>query len=181
MQTWELNGITLCTMPGLFSWQTLDEGTALLLDTVRFAPGERVLDLGCGCGVIGLTAAQGAGYVTLTDDSLLATHCTQAGIERNGFARAEVFAGDLFGGLPETMRGTFDRIVSNPPFHRGFETDSQVVRGLIEQAGKWLDKEGKVTIVGNTFLRYDRLLEKVFGRVRTLAENPRFAVWEAQK
>jgi len=180
MQTRQFGEVIICTVPGLFSWDTLDEGTALLLDNLSIAPGERVLDIGCGYGVIGLTAAaRGADYVVLSDDSLLAAHCAYAGMQQNGFANVEVTAGNLFGGLPDTMRGTFDHIVSNPPFHHGFETDTQVMRRLCSEAGDWLHKSGKLTVVGNTFLRYDRLLRESFGRVRTIVENTRYAVWEA--
>ena len=46
------------TTPELFSPRGLDRGTEAMLSTVTFAPGERVLDLGCGCGVVGILAAK---------------------------------------------------------------------------------------------------------------------------
>jgi 16S rRNA (guanine1207-N2)-methyltransferase len=52
---------------------------------------------------------------------------------------------------------------------------------LILEAGAWLAGGGRLVIVANAFLRYDRLLREQFTRVRTVAENNRYAVWEAKK
>jgi 16S rRNA (guanine1207-N2)-methyltransferase len=178
-------GLTLSTLPGVFSWQALDDGTAFLLDHLTITPGERVLDVGCGYGVIGLTAAvRGAGQVTLTDDSLLATHCTRESIKNNrarfGTAQVDVVIGDLFTGIGDQK---FNLIVSNPPFHQQFETDMQVTRRLIREAVAHLLPGGRLLIVANVFLRYDKLMRDSFGNenVRTVAETPRYAVWEATK
>ena len=174
--------LDLWTAPGIFSWQALDAGTALLIDALGESA-ERpanVLDVGCGVGVIGLAllARQLADRVTLTDDQLLAVRCARLNAEPFG-GRATVAAGDLFAGLSATARGTFDRIVSNPPFHQGFMTDDQVARRLIAEAGGWLIAGGRLTIVGNGFLPYERLLKESFGAVVRLRETPQFTVWEA--
>ncbi len=178
-------GLSLSTLPGVFSWQGLDDGTAFLLDHMAIVPGERVLDVGCGYGIIGLTAAmRGAAQVTLTDDSLLATYCARASIDSNqtlfSTAKVEVAVGDLFAGIAAQR---FNLIVSNPPFHQQFETDMQVTRRLIREAVSHLLPGGRLLIVANVFLRYDKLMRDSFGgdNVRTVAENTRYAVWEAIK
>lgn len=179
MQQRIIAGLPLWTMPGVFSWQGLDEGTAFLLECLSIAAGARVLDVGCGYGVIGLTtAARGAGEVIMTDDSLLAAGCAAASVETSGFANVSVVAADLFDGLESKQK--FDLIVSNPPFHQGFEADTNVARRLIIESGTWLAPGGRLVIVANVFLRYDRLMRESFSRVRTVAENSRYAVWEAK-
>ncbi len=59
----ETRGLMLLirTQVGVFSWERLDTGTRLLLDAMEVHAGERVLDLGCGYGVLGLVAARLAG------------------------------------------------------------------------------------------------------------------------
>lgn len=47
---------TLATLPGVFAGTRIDVGTELLLAHLDVESGERVLDVGCGAGVIGLTA-----------------------------------------------------------------------------------------------------------------------------
>ncbi|MHB8628302.1 MAG: methyltransferase [Aggregatilineales bacterium] len=179
MQQFTIANLPIWSMPGVFSWQGLDDGTAFLLDNLSIVPGERVLDVGCGYGVIGLTAAvRGAGEVTLTDDSLLAAGCAHASVESARCANVTIVAGDLFDGLERKQK--FDLIVSNPPFHQGLEADTNVARRLIRESGAWLAQGGRLIIVGNVFLRYDRLIRESFPHVRTVAENTRYAVWEAK-
>lgn len=180
MQQFTIADLPIWSMPGVFSWKSLDDGTAFLLDHLSIAPGERVLDVGCGYGVIGLTAAvRGASDVTLIDDNLLAVGCAQMNVEACGLANVRVVSGDLFDGLEAKQE--FDLIVSNPPFHQGFEADTSLARRLIRESEAWLAANGRLLIVGNFFLRYDRLMREHFSRVRTVAENTRHAVWEAKK
>jgi len=56
--------LTLETHPGIFSWDAIDEGTTLLLDHMEIEPGSRVWDVGCGYGVIGLSAALAGAGIT---------------------------------------------------------------------------------------------------------------------
>jgi 16S rRNA (guanine1207-N2)-methyltransferase len=77
--------IPVVTMPGLFSWEHLDDGTAFLMEHVAFEPGQDVLDVGSGNGVLGIAAALSgnasgntSGRVTLTDDNLLAVRCARS-------------------------------------------------------------------------------------------------------
>jgi 16S rRNA (guanine1207-N2)-methyltransferase len=39
------------SLPGVFAYDRLDAGTALLLQQMDLQGGERVLDIGCGCGI----------------------------------------------------------------------------------------------------------------------------------
>src|SRR5258706_1586060 len=111
----EVNGqaITLATMPGIFSWEHLDDGTAFLLENLEIEPGQTVLDVGAGYGIIGLTLAPQAKSVTLTDDNLLALRTAQANVELNGLQNVSIEPSDVYSALKGRK---FDLIVSNPPF-----------------------------------------------------------------
>ena len=52
-----LGALHLFSLPGIFSFDRLDDATRLLLAQLRVSPADRLLDLGCGCGVLGLVAA----------------------------------------------------------------------------------------------------------------------------
>lgn len=81
-------------------------------------PGERVLDLGTGSGIVAIAAARGgAGHVVATDINPAAVRCAAGNVRRYGLeVRVQIRQGDLF----EPVRGEqFDLIVSNPPFFRG--------------------------------------------------------------
>ena len=61
-------GFHLRTLPGIFAYDRLDEGTALLLEHLQVPEQCSVLDVGCGYGIIGLVAKRlGAAQVDMVD------------------------------------------------------------------------------------------------------------------
>lgn len=180
----EAAGLRLFGMPGVFSWEELDDGTAHLLDTLDHAlcAGRRVLDMGCGYGVIGLAAARhGAAAVDMVDSSWLALECASHGIRANGLsAVCRAWASDLYSDVgPEP----YDLILSNPPFHAGHAVDTEAAAELIGGARQRLVPGGRLRLVANLFLPYDRLMAEVFGaeQVRALYEGSRYRVLEATR
>lgn len=171
--------LTLHTHPGIFSWDGLDIGTKLLLDCLTVQPGNRVWDVGCGAGVIGLAAAlAGAGEVLLSDVNLLAVRYAQQNAERNGLAdRVQVLAAD---GL-DPQRGCFDLIVSNPAFHAGQQVDTTMADALIQRAAPLLNPGGRLLLVANRFLAYDKKMQQYYKTVTRLADTPQFHVLEARQ
>ncbi len=167
------------SLPGVFSYDHLDQGTHMLLQAARVAPGSSVLDVGCGYGVIGLAAAaEGAGRVHLVDNDLLAIASCSATLSVNGISCAQAFAGDL---LAPVSSDRYDQILSNPPFHAGQAVDYQVAQALIGQSYQALAPGGQLVIVANRFIRYDRLIDSIFGNVSTLAESGKFHVFSGLK
>ena len=65
----EVNGVRLfvCSSPALFSPRGLDRGTALMLAHADIRPGMKLLDLGCGTGVVGAYAAKCGAQVWMSD------------------------------------------------------------------------------------------------------------------
>jgi len=177
VQQHDFGGLPLWTMPGIFSWDHLDDGTAMLLDALEVEGGESVLDVGCGNGVIGLTLkARGAGAVTLTDENLLAVRCSRRNAET--LPDVEVLAGDVYGSVAGR---TFDLIVSNPPFHQKFDVDTNVAHRIMREALEMLTPGGRLVIVANAFLKYGEVMEEHLARVRELANDGRYVVIEGRK
>jgi 16S rRNA (guanine1207-N2)-methyltransferase len=165
---------TIHNLPGVFSYNELDEGTALLLDNLAVPNGSRVLDFGCGYGIIGLVAASlGAGQVDLVDADLLAVTSSRENIRINGIEDITAFPAD---GLAWAKDRTYDLLVTNPPFHNGKEVDFDITEAFIEQAPRVLNPGGKLVLVANRFLRYTLQLKSSFGNVDLLAKNNRFHV-----
>jgi 16S rRNA (guanine1207-N2)-methyltransferase len=166
---------TIVTMPGVFSWDHLDDGTALLLDHLDVEPDTDVLDIGCGYGIIGLVAAHAGARVTMVDDDLLAVRCASASVEVN-----ELDCGVLASDLTEAVRDqTFDLVLSNPPFHQGVDVTTGIAVQMIHEVPAVLRPGGRLRIVANRFLPYHRDMRDVFGHVYTVAENARYAVLES--
>jgi len=128
---------------GTFSSHGLDPGTALLIENLALRPTDRVLDLGCGWGAIGVAAAKSAtaGHVVLTDVNRRAARLARENLERNRVTNAEVRVGSLFA----PVRGEqFDVIATNPPFHAGRE----LILKLLGGAPDHLRTDGRLVLVG---------------------------------
>ena len=135
--------LTFVVDTGVFSAHGLDPGTALLIENLTLRSTDRVLDLGCGWGAIGVAAAKSAtdGHVILTDVNRRAARLARQNLERNHVTNAEVRVGSLFA----PVRGDlFDVIATNPPFHAGRELVLRMLAGAPEH----LAPDGRVVLVG---------------------------------
>lgn len=166
----------LHTRPGVFSWEHLDEATALLGDCMRVEPGESVLDLGCGAGALGIAAARasGTGRVLLVDADADAVRCAEHNVALARCANATVRASDVADAVGAEER--FDVVVSNPPFHLGKGTDLTLPQAFIEGAWGALRPGGRLYLVANRTLPYERLIHAIFGEVRVAHDGQRFKV-----
>ncbi len=168
--------LAVAALPGVFSAGRLDEGTALLLETFVAPIAGRVLDMGCGAGVIGATLKKRnpALAVDMVDNSALAVTASEWTLRESGLS-ARVHASDGF----SAVTGTYNWIISNPPFHDGIATDYRFTEKFIADAKRFLKPGGRLRIVANAHLGYAPRIEQVFGNCRTVAETTRFRVYEA--
>ena len=171
---------TVYTRPGVFSWKRLDAGTRLLLSVLHVRPSDHVLDIGCGYGIIGMFAARHAidGRVTMVDVDTLACECARASLAHNGFEHVQVLWGD---GLAAVAGQRFTLIVSNPPFHSGYAVSFDAAEGFVRESYDALQPRGRLVLVANRFLPYNRLMARCFGQVTTLLQTPHYHVLSAQK
>jgi 16S rRNA (guanine1207-N2)-methyltransferase len=168
------NSFQIYSLPGVFSYDRLDEGTEMLLSALKISPGTHVLDVGCGYGIIGLAAAfQGAQWVDLVDNNLLAVASSQENITLNHLTNARAIPGDL---LSPIGLKKYDLILSNPPFHTGHAVDFQVADTMITQSYEALEPGGQIILVANRFIRYDRLIKQTFGNISYLVESGKYHV-----
>ena len=165
----------LRTAPGLFSPGHVDRGTAAMLSAVTFEPGQRVLDLGCGCGVVGLLAAKkcGAENVWLVDVDPLAVAIARENAQRNGVPQVTCLVSDGLSALDVTG---FDLILSNPPY----QSDFRVAKGFIEKGFNRLKIGGRLMMVTKRRAWYENKLRAIFGGVK-VREIDGYFVFEAQR
>ena len=163
------------TYPGVFAAGRLDEGTALLLSALPAVPSRaRVLDYGCGSGVIGaaIVAQEPAVLLTMLDSDAVALEAA-----RENVPGARVMLGTS---LSDVGTETFDLIVSNPPLHQGIAEDHALLESLVRDAPARLGSGGLLQMVVQRRVPLERLLAEHFGGVQVVAENSRFRVWRAQ-
>ncbi|EIR1236475.1 16S rRNA (guanine(1207)-N(2))-methyltransferase RsmC [Salmonella enterica] len=171
---YNIDGLTIKTLPGVFSRDGLDVGSQLLLSTLTPHTKGKVLDVGCGVGVLSAALASHSPKVRLTlcDVSAPAVEASRATLAANGL-EGEVFASNVF----SEVKGRFDMIISNPPFHDGMQTSLDAAQTLIRGAVRHLNSGGELRIVANAFLPYPKILDETFGFHEVIAQTGRFKVY----
>jgi len=147
-----LGPVALGSAPGVFSRAKLDDGTRTLIAfaQARAPDVERVLDLCCGIGPLGLWAAGrwSNAEVLLVETNVVAVHWARKNAAALGFSgRVAVVEHDGLEGLPlaKMWTGKTDLALVNPPTHR----DTDALRRLLAPLGIWLRPGGTAFIVAN--------------------------------
>ncbi|MDT0583444.1 methyltransferase [Brumicola blandensis] len=186
VRTYSVNGkeLKVFSLPGVFGHKQFDPGTQLLLQ--QFEPRSdkllnlkgQVLDFACGTGIIGtyLALMNQKVKVTMSDVSALAVYCAEQTLSLNS-VEGKVIASD---GMKQ-VDGTFDHVVSNPPFHTGVHTNYTITQQFIAQAHKQTRPRGTLDIVANKFLPYSEAMNAVYFRAKTLVSTNKFNIYEAAK
>ncbi len=166
--------LNIWTKPGIFGWQKLDAGSAFLidhLDTVFTEPPQRVLDLGCGYGYLTLMAAKHwpASHFTATDNNITAVEACARNLRAAGID-GEVLCSDA----GDTLAGPFDVLLCNPPFHAGFDVETDLTEKFLAAAARLLAPGGRALFVVNLFIGLETRAKRHFRRVNMVAANRSF-------
>jgi 16S rRNA (guanine1207-N2)-methyltransferase len=171
------SALGLWSQPGVFSWDRLDPGTALLLRHLPPLAGAGA-DFGCGVGLLSLAVLKstGAQKLALVDADRRAIDAARRNVEdpRAGFAWR-----DLRSPWPELK--DLDFVVMNPPFHEGGHDDPGLGGVFIRRAAEALRKGGTLWMVANRRLPYEAALEDVFAKVKTVEQTDGYKVFEARQ
>lgn len=170
----------LYSRPGVFSWDHIDEATTILADVMQVQAGDSVLDLGCGCGALGVVAASlsGGGPLTMVDADVEAVRSATRSADANGVANYRALTSDV---ATAVLDERFDVVVTNPPFHVGKTTDLNVPMQFISDAWEVLVHGGRLFLVANRTLPYEQAIKHRFGNVAKLHDGPRFKVLTATR
>lgn len=163
------------TEADVFSPHGADRGTLAMLSVVKLEEQDKILDLGCGYGLVGIWAAKqiGAEQVVMCDISETAVKVARKNCERNGVGVA-VYQSDGLKDLSQELK--FTKILSNPPYHEDFS----VPKGFIELGYKRLITGGVMYMVTKRRDWYYNKLKTVFGGVR-VEEIDGYYVFTAEK
>ncbi|MFG2292970.1 methyltransferase [Streptomyces sp. NPDC048603] len=183
-------GLTVVNHAGVFCADRLDIGTRFFLRHLPAgggaAPG-RIVDLGCGNGIVGTAAALAHpdAEVLFTDESYQAVASAEATYRANERAGvgsrsggAEFRVGDGLAGVPA---GSVDLVLNNPPFHSHQATTDATALRMFAQARRALRPGGELWVVGNRHLGYHVRLRRLFGNCELVASDPKFVVLRAVK
>ncbi|WP_370072366.1 methyltransferase [Streptacidiphilus sp. MAP5-3] len=184
-ETGLLAGRTVTNHAGIFSAERLDIGTRFFLEHLPTSEGAgRVVDLGCGNGILGLAAglANPDAELTFVDESFGAVASAEetfrANVPEATARRARFLAGD---GAGDLAPGSVDLVLNNPPFHSYQAATDATAHRMFAGARRALRTGGELWVVGNRHLGYHVRLRRIFGNCRTVAGNPKFVILRAVK
>jgi D-alanine-D-alanine ligase-like ATP-grasp enzyme/precorrin-6B methylase 2 len=169
---------------------TPPQSTVDLAKILDIKPGDRVLELGCGSGLLSIAAAMaGADIVFATDLDPFALDTTLSNARHNGVGhRIEARAGSWYEALPETEKKTkFDVIIATPPQTPGLMPFGPKYGGMdgtkhllpiVQEAPAYLQPEtGRIWILAISLANPRILLKKLrerFAEVAVVKETDRF-------
>lgn len=170
-------GLGLWTQPGVFSWDRVDPGSALLVKTLPPMAGKGA-DLGAGIGLLAhaVLASPKVEQLTLVEIDGRAVEAAKRNV---GDPRAQVLWADVrsTGIAPASL----DFVVMNPPFHDAGTEDKALGQAFIRQAASLLRKGGVLWLVANRHLPYEHVLGELFRNVQPRADTGGYKVIEAIK
>ena len=125
---------------GVFNKKGLDFGTRVLLENIDINNKNSFLDVGCGCGPIGMYILLNKpnSVVDMIDVNDRAIKLTKMGLKKNHIT-GEVFNSDAY----QNVEGRYDMIITNPPIHAG----KQKIYEIVREAKSHLNKDGEIWIV----------------------------------
>lgn len=166
----------LISAHGVFSKKKLDLGSKLLIEKCVVKKNQKVLDLGCGIGVIGISILRLTTVdMTFSDVNERALSIVNKNLKKHSL-KGNIIKSNVF----ESIEDKFDVILSNPPYAAGrklcFEIISQSFNNLKEDGSLQLvarhNKGGKVL---------GEKIEEVFGNLEILGKGSGFRVYCGKK
>ena len=176
--------LTISNHANVYAREKLDIGARYFIENLpKVAANSKVIDLGCGNGVVGLTvlANQADAHVQFIDESRMALASTKQNVMTNLPELMEQCEFTLNDCLIDIEGGSVDLILCNPPFHQNTATTDHIAWQMFKDSHRVLKKGGELRIIGNRQLAYHIKLQRLFGNETLIASNDKFVTQSAFK
>ena len=174
------NDIYFTADNGVFSKNTIDFGTRTLLDALNISERDnKLLDLGCGYGPMGIALAKKYTKlkIEMTDVNERALGLAKRNAEQNGVNKqVKIYESSVYENIKTQ---DFTTIISNPPVRAG----KKIVDKMIVEAKEHLVKQGQLVIVlqkkqGAPSAK--KLMKETFGNVEVLKKNKGYYILRSE-
>lgn len=164
----------------LFSREKLDIGTRFFLEHIPSGSYERILDLGCANGVVGIKAKMinPRSEIVFSDDSAMAIESAKINYETMIGSGGDFHWTNCFEHQP---KNSIDLVLCNPPFHQQTTVGDFIAWQMFQDAFEVLKPSGVLRVIGNSHLAYNLKLKKLFGNSKMVATNSKFMIVDAVK
>jgi 16S rRNA (guanine1207-N2)-methyltransferase len=152
--------LSFVTRPGTFAYGRFDDGARALVETMMINPGDRILDVGCGCGTNGVFAGRlsgPSGTVVFVDSNVRAIALAEHNARSNGLSRFETVASHT---LDDLATHSFDVVLANPPYY----AQQSIARRFIECGQELLKRGGRFYLVTRQPDALGPMIADTFGR-----------------
>ena len=163
---------------GVFSRDSLDIGTRFFLQNLPSIESEgRIVDLGCGNGVVGLMMSINSpnSELIFTDESFMAIASAKENFKsvHGKELRAQFMVTNCLQGVGQ---GSVDLILNNPPFHQQNVVSDSIAKQMFLESKHVLKERGELWVIGNRHLGYHVALKELFGNCTVVAKNDKFVI-----
>lgn len=175
-------GTPLLAAPGMFSWRGVDAGSRLLVEALPRSLAGRGGDVAAGWGYLSWAALQKCPAIT---------HITLYEAEKRALDLAERNLADVGGECRfiwcdatrplDTGGQPLDWVMMNPPAHDMLWSAPEASAAMFARTAGALKQGGRLWLVANRHLPYERTLDTLFTDHATIRENGDFKVIEAVK
>jgi len=164
------------TGPGVFSSDSVDPASELLVQALPERLGKNVADLGAGWGYLSAHAlTRDINEMHLVEAGHLALECAKRNVVDE---RAHYHWADATKWIP---KGRIDTVIMNPPFHVGRTAEPSLGKAFVATAAHILSNSGQLWMVANRHLPYEESLNASFGMVTDLGGDTRFKLFHAAR
>ena len=167
------------TASSVFSIKRVDPGSRVLIESMILPQTGWVLDVGCGYGAVGISAAvfNRKLRVILTDVNRRAVILARQNAEKNFAPNIEVRQGNLYEPVQDLH---FDCILSNPPVSAGMS----IVEAIIRNAPAVLNPNGTLQMVVRSKIgkkTIPQIFTETFGNFQIVSIKSGYRVLMGQK
>ncbi len=164
---------------GIFSPEKLDDGSLMLLDYIDFKSDDNSIDLGCGYGVLGMTAARECpnGQHLLIDKDFVAVEYARLNCQKNQLTNTHVQLSNGFNQVDNNL--TFSLVMSNLPAKVGKEQHYLYLLDAYQR----MTAGGRFYVVTINGLRQfmKRAFTEVFGNAEKVKQGKTYTITMATK